>query len=106
MSGPEQPKVIGEELSDERIRGFLDLSPYDSQDNADFFVLIRAYQALREGDFERLVAFFVDAGRDLNARNREGQTILDHIAEHRRSAAYVASLKQAGAKTSAQLADA
>lgn len=97
MSGPEKPKVIGEELSDERIKDLLDVSPYDAAENPDYFVLIRAYQTLREGDFERLIRFFVAAGRDLNAVNGEGQTILDHISEHRCGAAYIDSLVKAGA---------
>lgn len=101
MSGPEQPKVIGEELSDERIQGFLEMRPYDSEENPDYFVLIRAYQALRAGDFERLVGFFVAAGRNLDAVNKDGQTILDHISEHKQGAAYVATLKKAGAQTAA-----
>lgn len=98
MSGPEKPKVIGEELSDERIKDFLEMSPYDSEENADYFVLIRAYQSLREGDFERFVGFFVAAGRDLNAVNKDGQTILGHISEHKRCAAYAETLKKAGAQ--------
>lgn len=104
MSGPEKPKVIGEELSDERIKDLLNVSPYDADDNPDYFVLIRAYQTLREGDFERLVGFFVDAGRDLNARNAEGQTILDHISEHRCGSAYADSLIKVGAQKTAEAA--
>ncbi|MDC0660984.1 PA4642 family protein [Marinobacter sp. SS21] len=103
MSGPEKPKVIGEELSDERIQSYLAVTPYDAKENADYFVLIRAYQALRAGDFERLLGFFVAAGRDLNAINGDGQTILDHISEHGRSGDYVASLKQAGALPAAEV---
>ncbi|MDX1755962.1 MAG: PA4642 family protein [Marinobacter sp.] len=103
MSGPEKPKVIGEELSDERIKSFLAVTPYDTEENEDYFVLIRAYQSLREGDFERFVGFFTEAGRDLNAINGEGQTILDHVCEHRRSAAYAETLKKAGALPAAEV---
>lgn len=104
MSGPEKPKVIGEELSDERIKDFLTVRPYDANENADYFVLIRAYQSLRAGDFERFIAFFVAAGRDLNALNRDGQSILDHVSEHGRGSEYVASLVQAGASKTSQAA--
>ncbi|SFL94088.1 PA4642 family protein [Marinobacter zhejiangensis] len=104
MSGPEKPKVIGEELNDERIKDFLNLRPYSADDNPDYFVLIRAYQSLRAGDFERFVGFFKEAGRDLNALSNDGQTILDHISEHGRSAEYVPCLVSAGAGKSEQAA--
>ncbi|WP_166268660.1 PA4642 family protein [Marinobacter caseinilyticus] len=102
MSGPEKPKVIGEEWSDERVKGFLFLSPYDARINPDFHVLIKAYQAMRAGDFERFIGFFTAAGRDLNGTNENGETILDHILQHRRSVEYAKALQAAGAKTAAE----
>lgn len=102
MSGPEKPKVIGEEWSDERVKGFLFISPHDARINPDYHVLIKAYQAMRAWDFERFIGFFTQAQRDLNARNEDGQTILDHILEHRRSVEYARILQNAGAKTSAE----
>lgn len=101
MSGPDKPKVIGEEWSDERVKSFLALEPYDSAINADFNALLKAYQAMRAEDFERFVGFFVAAGRDLNAVNQRGETILDLISQHRRSTAYADTLKAAGAETTA-----
>jgi len=101
MSGPDKPKVIGEEWSDERVKSFLALDPYDSSKNADYNALFKAYQAMRAGDFERFIGFFVEAGRDLNAVNERGETILDLISEHRRSVDYAQALEQAGAKRSA-----
>ncbi|CAN0599377.1 unnamed protein product, partial [Ectocarpus sp. 12 AP-2014] len=53
-------------------------------------------------DFERLIGFFVAAGRNLNAVGESGETILDHIQAHRRSTEYAAALKAAGAKTRAE----
>lgn len=102
MSGPEKPKVIGEEWSDERVRSFLLLSPYDASINPDYHVLIKAYQAMREDDFDRFVGFFTEAGRDLNARNEEGETILDLVSRHKRSEAYADALIRAGAKKAAE----
>lgn len=98
MSGPEKPKVLDEEWSDERVKSFLFLSPYDARVNPDFHVLIKAYQAMRAEDFERFVGFFTEAGRDLNAVGEGGQTILEHILEHRRSVEYAKVLKAAGAQ--------
>jgi len=101
MSGPDKPKVLDEEWSDERVKGFLALEPYDKAINADFNALLKAYQAMRAEDFERFVGFFVEAGRDLNAANEHGETILDLISQHRRSVAYAETLKAAGATKAA-----
>lgn len=101
MSGPEKPKVIGEEWSDERVKSFLFLSPYDARINPDFHVLITAYRAMRAEDFDRFLRFFCEAGRDLNALDEHGQTILDHVSAHRRSVDYARALSAAGARTSA-----
>ena len=97
MSQPDKPKVIGEEWSDERVKGFLSIEPYDKGINPDFNALQKAYQAMRAEDFERFVGFFVEAGRDLNAQNEYGETMLDIILQHRRSAAYADILTAAGA---------
>lgn len=101
MSGPDKPKVIGEEWSDERVKSFLAIAPYDTGKNADFNALLKAYQAMRAGDFERFIGFFVEAGRDLNAVNETGETMLDIISEHRRSGHYAQALEQAGATRTA-----
>jgi len=102
MSGPDKPKVIGEEWSDERIRGFLHTTPWDPSISADYQVLLKAYRAMRAGDFERFIGFFQDAGRDLNAEDGQGRTILDLISQHRRSSEYVRILERAGAKRKAE----
>lgn len=104
MSGPEQPKVIGEEWSDERVKSFLLISPYDARRDPDHYVLITAYEAMRAEDFARFIGFFVEAGRDLNAKDSQGETILDHISRHKRMTAYADALKAAGAKKAAELA--
>ena len=101
MSGPEKPKVIGEEWSDERVKSFLFITPFDTRVNVDYQVLLKAYQSMRSGDFERFVGFFVDAGRDLNATNDLGETILDHISSHARSTDYADALRAKGAKSGA-----
>ena len=97
MSGPSQPKVEGEQWSDERIRSFLDLKPADSKD-PDYHVLIEAYQYMVPEFFERFIGFFVAAGRNINAVSPDGETILARVGQHSRSQAYVKVLEQAGAK--------
>ncbi|MDX1551201.1 MAG: PA4642 family protein [Marinobacter sp.] len=102
MSGPDKPKVIGEEWSDERVKSFLAIAPYDSNVNADYNALIKAYQAMIADDFERFVGFFVEAGRDINAVDENGETFLDLVSKHRRSTVYAEIVKKAGAKTAAE----
>ncbi|MDO6441829.1 MULTISPECIES: PA4642 family protein [unclassified Marinobacter] len=98
MSGPDKPKVIGEEWSDERVKSFLVAPP--EGEGSDYNTLLKAYQAMVAGDFERFVGFFVDAGRDLNAVNETGETILDRVSEHHKSQDYARVLKNAGATKS------
>lgn len=99
MSGPGD-KVEGEQWSDERIKGFLEREPRDDT-NPDFYVLIEAYQFMTPEFFARFVAFFADTGRDINATSPDGERVLDRIAQHPRSGAYVEALKQHGAELSA-----
>lgn len=103
MSGPEKPKVIGEEWSDERVRSYLFLSPPDARINSDRYVLLKAYEAMRADDFARFLRFFVEAGRDINATDERGETMLDHVARHRRMTEYAQALLDAGAKKTAEV---
>lgn len=97
MSGPDKPKVLDEEWSDERVRSFLDVTPFDTSINPDYHALARAYESMRAGDFRRFLAFFTDAGRDIDARNSDGETMLDRVSQHRRSVEYAQALKDFGA---------
>ncbi len=99
MSGPSQPKVEGEQWSDDRIRGFLSLYPLDGT-NPDYHVLLQAYQHMVPEFFSRFLTFFSESGRDINARSKDGETILDRVSSHRRSVAYAEALQAHGAKTS------
>jgi len=92
-----QPATRNEEWSDERIRLFLEVQP-PAGIPADYAVLLKAYRGMTADLFARFVPFFVEAGRDINARLEDGSTILDHIAEHRRSGEYMAVLEKAGAR--------
>lgn len=87
MSGPSQPKVEGEQWSDERVKSFLDLKPLD-ETHPDYHVLQQAYQYMIPEFFERFVAFFAEAGRDINAKSLEGETLLERVSQHARGEAY------------------
>ncbi|KZX85536.1 hypothetical protein A3716_24010, partial [Alcanivorax sp. HI0011] len=69
----DKKKVIGEPMTDEQIKVFLDFSSEEGVD-ADFHVLEKAYRALRAEDFERFIGFFQENGRDINARDPKGRT--------------------------------
>ncbi|MFD2230001.1 PA4642 family protein [Alkalimarinus sediminis] len=99
MSGPSQPKTVDEDWSDERVKAFLELQPQDDT-NPDYHVLIKAYHYMVAFDFARFVTFFVEAGRDINAQDQNGNTILDLISKHASSTAYAELLEKAGAKKS------
>jgi len=102
MSGPSQPKVVGEDWSDERVKSFLNLRCYDDTD-VDFHLLREAYEHMIAYDFERFVGFFVEAGHNINALNLQGETFLDRIAGHESQRAFVEIVKNAGGRPSASL---
>ena len=92
-----QPSVTDEWWSDERIQTFLSLE--SSADEApDFHILSKAYRGMVPEAFARFVTFFVADGRDINARNYRGETILKIVSEHRNSTEYAEILQQAGAQ--------
>ena len=91
----DKKKVIGEPMTDEQIRVFLDSLPEAGID-ADFHALQRAYRSLREEDFERFVRFFSDAGREVSARDPQGRSLADIIATHAQSATYLDILRRHG----------
>lgn len=84
----DKKQVIGEEISDESIKLFLQPEPADDTPPS-LHKLIKAYRGLRIDDFERFLTFFVEAGYDLDARNAQGQNFIDLIADQRQAAAYV-----------------
>ncbi|EAQ98979.1 PA4642 family protein [Congregibacter litoralis] len=90
-------KVLDEQWDDERVASFLEPRPGDG-DNADFQLLLRAYQSMRDADFARFIPLFCNAGRDINARGREGKTLLEEVSEHRYGIAYAETLRAHGAK--------
>ena len=93
----DKQKVLGEVFNDERVRGFLNIE-HSADVHPDYAVLERAYRGMKIENFETLVKFFCEDGRDLNATNAEGKTLLQVISSHRLANQYVSTLKDAGAK--------
>ncbi len=91
----DKQKVVGEPMTDEQIKLFLDFPPEEGE-NPDFHVLLKAYRALRVEDFERFVAFFQDQNRDIRATDDQGRTLLEIVRGHGKSEPFVAILEKAG----------
>ena len=91
----DKKKVIGEPMTDEQIKVFLDFSSEEGVD-ADFHVLEKAYRALRSEDFGRFIGFFQENGRDINARDPKGRTLLALIESHPKCSDYAQLLRDAG----------
>ena len=98
MAGPSQPQVTDEVWDDARIKSFLQYQPYRGggsargsakEDSADFHTLVKAYRGMRPADFARFLSFFVEAGRDLDAKDAKGRTIWQIMASHRQGAEFI-----------------
>jgi hypothetical protein len=89
MAGPSQPSVTDEVWDDARVKSFLDMEPHGSE-SADFHVLLKAYRGMRPADFERFLRFFVESGRDPDARDKQGRTLWEIIEKHRYGAEFAA----------------
>jgi len=92
-----QLAVTDEWWSDERIREFLALQPAPGE-AADYHALLKAYRGMVPEAFTRFVAFFIEAGRNLNEPGPGGKTILQLVSEHRHGTAYADILRAAGAR--------
>lgn len=92
-----QLAVTDEWFTDERVKSFLAMQPVAGED-PDYHVLLKAYRGMVPEAFERFVAFFVEAGRNLNAPGPGGKTILKLISEHRHGTPYAEILRDAGAE--------
>ena len=90
----DKQKVIGEEISDESIKLFLEPEPADDT-SPSLHKLIKAYRGLRASDFERFIGFFTAAGYDLQAKDAEGRDIVDLIGDQRQAAPYIEAVRAA-----------
>ncbi len=93
----DKQKVIGEVFDDARIKSFLNYQPPEGVD-ADYHVLEKAYRGMTAECFASFVTFFVAEGRDINAANPQGRTILQELKTHRLSEEYIAVLEANGAR--------
>jgi hypothetical protein len=92
----DKKQVIGEEISDEAIKLFLQPEPAD-QTSPSLHKLIKAYRGLRIDDFERFVGFFVEAGHDLGATDAQGRDFVALVADQRLAQPYIEVIQAARA---------
>jgi hypothetical protein len=91
--------ITGEGLAiwtEERLKTFLQADSFDG-DDVDYVAVIRAYRHMPPEIFTKFVALYVAEGHDLNAKNRNGETLVQTISSHTQGAEYVEILKAAGA---------
>lgn len=93
----DKEKVIGEFFDDERIKSFLEFQPPEGV-NADYHLLEKAYRGMIPENFATFVKFFVDEGRDINARGPAGKTMLQIMKTHRLADDYIAVMERHGAE--------
>ena len=90
-------KIVDEVWTEDRVKEFLDVKPAEDVE-ADFHMLLKAYQSMRADDFADFIGFFLKEGRSLNAKGPQGQTVLSIVAQHRNSAEFIEALKENGAE--------
>ncbi|WP_263262710.1 PA4642 family protein [Pseudomonas sp. RIT-PI-S] len=90
----DKQQVIGDEIGDEQIKLFLAVEPADDTPPS-LHKLVKAYRGLRIDDFERFVAFFIEAGYDLHAKDAKGQDFIAQIQDQRNAQEYIAIIQQA-----------
>lgn len=93
----DKQKVLGEVFDDARIRTFLDFEA-PAGINADFHLLEKAYRGMKAENFSTFLDMFIADGRDINAANNDGESLLQLIANHKQAAEYASSLKAHGAQ--------
>lgn len=92
----DKQKVLGEVFDDQRIKGFLNVEQRNGVD-IDYDTLEKAYRGMKAENFHTFVKFFVEEGRNVNAQNADGQTLLQVISRHRHAGDYIDALRSHGA---------
>lgn len=93
----DKQKVLGEVFDDNRVKGFLNVEQRNGID-VDYDTLEKAYRGMTAENFVSFVKFFVNDGRNIDAQNAEGLTLLQVISKHRPAGEYIHALKSCGAK--------
>lgn len=89
-------KVVDEVWTEQRVKDFLEITTADDIE-ADFHMLLKAYQSMRLENFAEFVGFFVDDKHNINATSPKGETVLSIVKQHQKSVEYATLLEQNGA---------
>ena len=92
----DKKKVLGEVFDDNRIRTFLNYLPPAGVD-PDYHLLEKAYRGMKAENFATFLQFFLEQGRNINARNPDGKTLLEEIKTHRNAEDYIDAMSKNGA---------
>lgn len=92
----DKKKVIGEIFDDARIKSFLQFQPPEGVD-PDYHVLEKAYRGMKAENFATFVTFFLQTGRNINACNPQGKTMLAEMKTHRLAEDYIEVMEKNGA---------
>jgi len=91
----DKKQVIGDEISDDYVKTFLQFEPADGVTSPSLHKLVKAYRGLRVDDFERFVGFFVEAGFDLDGKDEHGKTFVQLIEDQRTAPEYIEIIAKA-----------
>lgn len=77
------------EWTDDMIERFLTATQRDGDNNdPDFDAAVYAFRFIPAWVFDRYAAMFVAAGKNINAKNVKGQTILQYLQQFSRAGDY------------------
>ena len=93
----DKEKVIDEVWNEDRVKEFLNVTPAEDVE-ADFHILLKAYQSMRADNFRDFIRFYKEEGRDVNAKDQQGRTVLSYVLEHRTSNEFAEILQENGAE--------
>lgn len=92
----DKEKVVDEVWTEDHVKSFLSVRPFDDTDE-DFHMLLKSYQSMRASDFDLFVGFFLTEKRNINAADKNGQSVLEIVSEHRLGTEYADILRANGA---------
>lgn len=95
----DKEKVVDQAWDHEQVASFLRKVPPDLPGDPDFHVLLFAYRSMRAGDFARFLDLYVNAGRDVTAKNGDGLTVAHYLSRHARAGPYIDLLETAAARS-------
>lgn len=88
----DKQKVIGEELSDEKLATMLET--FISSGLNEYDLIVRCYRHFRPHDFERVLDMMSAKQLEINPANALGQPFVEYLATHANGEPYVEAIKK------------